>query len=77
MSLGDGGRSVVFHHGHFIEPLYRMMSTAMSLVVGGEELPPNVYELETDNFGWIDFFWSALGRSGQGRRGGRVGLRSD
>ena len=56
---------MIFHHGHFIEPLYRLMSTAMSLVVGGEELPPNVYELEADNFGWIDFFWSSLGRSGK------------
>jgi len=68
--LADNGRAVVFHHGHFIEPLYRLTSTAMSLVLGGEELPPNVYELETDNFAWIDFFWSSLGRSG--KAGGEV-----
>ncbi len=63
--LADSGRAVIFHHGHFIEPLYRLISTAMSLVSGSEELPPNVYELEADNFAWIDFFWSSLGRSGK------------
>lgn len=64
--LEEGGRrSVIFHHGHFIEPLYHLMSTLMSLVFPDQKLPDNVYDLEAENFAWIDFFWSAMGRSGR------------
>jgi hypothetical protein len=63
--LEGSDRCVIFHHGHFIEPLYRLMSTATSLVFDRPELPADVYALEAENFAWIDFFWSAMGRSGE------------
>jgi hypothetical protein len=60
----DGARALVFHHGHFIEPLYRLMSTATSLIFPEKKMPETVYALEEENFAWIDFFWSAMGRQG-------------
>jgi hypothetical protein len=60
---GDARCGVIFHHGHFIEPLYQLMSTLTSLVFPDQQLPGNVYDLEAENFAWIDFFWSAMGRS--------------
>ncbi|MCS6953010.1 MAG: metallophosphoesterase [Bryobacteraceae bacterium] len=58
-------RAVVFHHGHFIEPLYHFMSTVTSFVFPDRALPKTVYALEQENFAWIDFFWSAMGRQGK------------
>lgn len=59
-----GTEALVFHHGHFIEALYRLMSTATSLVFPDKKMPETVYALEEENFAWIDFFWSAMGRQG-------------
>jgi UDP-2,3-diacylglucosamine pyrophosphatase LpxH len=67
---GPGGRCLVFSHGHFIEPLYHVMSTGTSLVFAGHEIPREVDKLEAENFAWIDFFWSAMGR--QREAGGAV-----
>ena len=60
----SGGRCVVFTHGHFIEPVYRIVSTLTRILF--PETPPveDVGQLEEENFAWIDFLWSALGRSG-------------
>ncbi len=57
----NGERCVVFHHGHFIESIYQLMSTLVSLVFPDQRGPESVYELEGENSAWIDFFWSALG----------------
>jgi UDP-2,3-diacylglucosamine pyrophosphatase LpxH len=57
-------RAVIFHHGHFTEPLYRLMSTLQHALFPEQELGPHIWDWESDNFAWIDFFWSALGRSG-------------
>ena len=62
--IAGDGRSVIFHHGHFIEPLYHLMSTIDTLIASGQGLPASLDELECENFAWIDFFWSAMGRSG-------------
>jgi UDP-2,3-diacylglucosamine pyrophosphatase LpxH len=61
----DNGRCIVFHHGHFIEPLYRLMSTIATLLRPDRDPPAVVYDLEAENFAWIDFFWSAMGRQAQ------------
>ncbi|HWR82539.1 MAG TPA: metallophosphoesterase [Candidatus Deferrimicrobium sp.] len=58
-------RCVIFHHGHFVESMYYLMSKLRSLVFPGRGMPDKVNELEAENFAWIDFFWSTLGRSGQ------------
>ncbi len=60
----DGKRCVIFHHGHFIESIYQLMSTLQRLLFG-RKMPTEVEEIEAENFAWIDFLWSTLGRSGE------------
>lgn len=60
----DGKRCVVFHHGHFIESMYQLMSRLQRLLFN-REMPTEMEEIEAENFAWIDFFWSTLGRSGE------------
>lgn len=63
--LRAGARAAVFHHGHFIEPAYRLFSTLATLVFPDQTLPQDVYTLEKENAAWIDFFWSSLGSCGR------------
>lgn len=60
-----GDRGVIFHHGHFIESAYYLMSTAASLIFSDHQVPSDVYNLEAENFAWIDCFWSTMGRAGK------------
>lgn len=59
------GKGVIFHHGHFTEPVYHLMSSLMSLIFPGQSLPQSVYELEKENAAWIDFLWSLQGNCGR------------
>lgn len=62
----DKERCVVIHHGHFVEKKYCIMSKLKSYLLGKEsETPKDIQLYESENFAWIDFLWSALGRSGQ------------
>ena len=61
----DSSRCVVFHHGHFLDPLYRLMTTLRTLAFPERREPSTIWDVEAENFAWIDFFWSTLGRSGQ------------
>jgi len=61
----DKQKCVVFTHGHFIEPLYQAMSTLRDLIFPGRERPRHIWDIEAENFAWIDFFWSTMGRSGE------------
>ena len=69
------GRTVLIHHGHFTEPLYRLMSTAKMALFPKQPPGRDIWDWESDNFAWIDFFWSTLGRSGSA--GEDVGLVYD
>ncbi|MGC8490366.1 MAG: metallophosphoesterase [Syntrophobacteraceae bacterium] len=61
----DGKKIVLFHHGHFTEDMYLLMSRLrMILFPKGPGLPEDIWGWEEENFAWIDFFWSTLGRSG-------------
>jgi hypothetical protein len=60
----DGARAVVLSHGHFIEPLYRMMSLLDTVFGSPRAGAVEAWQLEADNGGWIDFFWSSMGDSG-------------
>jgi hypothetical protein len=60
----DGKRAVVLSHGHFIEPLYRMMSLLDTVFGAPRSGAAEGWQLEADNGGWIDFFWSSMGDSG-------------
>ncbi|MHB1518265.1 MAG: metallophosphoesterase family protein [Acidimicrobiales bacterium] len=59
-----GGRAVVLSHGHYIEPLYRMMSLLAKAFGTPRSGPTEAWQIEADNGGWIDFFWSSMGNSG-------------
>lgn len=64
----DGQKCVIFHHGHFIEPVYQLMSTLRNLIFADREKPRHIWDIEAENFAWIDFFWSTMGRSGEAGR---------
>jgi hypothetical protein len=58
---------VVISHGHYTESIYMLMTHLKDILYpqqrGGGV--PDIATLEQENFAWIDFFWSTLGRSGQ------------
>jgi hypothetical protein len=58
-------RAVVFHHGHFVEPVYKLMTTLRLGLFPDSTTGPYPWDIEAENFAWIDFVWSTLGRSGQ------------
>lgn len=61
----DMGKLVIFHHGHFTESIYMLMSHLKARLLRRGQLPKTVEGIEAENFAWIDFFWSMLGRSGE------------
>ena len=63
----DGRRCLVVSHGHFTESIYTLMSQLRNILYPGQQLAAfeDIDRLEQENFAWIDFFWSTLGRSGQ------------
>lgn len=60
----DGSRAVVFHHGHFIEATYRLLSLIVAGFHGRECGPLTAEQLEKENGNWIDFGWSTIGENG-------------
>ena len=60
----DGKRCVIFSHGHYIESIYRLMTSFRSMLFPNRTEPELIWDLESENFAWVDFFWSTLGRSG-------------
>jgi UDP-2,3-diacylglucosamine pyrophosphatase LpxH len=60
----SGKRAVILSHGHYIEPLYRMMSLLDTVFGSPRTGAVEAWQLEADNGGWIDFFWSSMGDSG-------------
>ena len=61
----DNKECVLIHHGHFVEAAYRLMSCLKASALGiKRDMPLDVQMLESENFAWIDFFWSTMGRSG-------------
>ncbi|HEY7124882.1 MAG TPA: metallophosphoesterase [Ktedonobacterales bacterium] len=60
----DRQRCVIFTHGHYVEAIYSLMSTLNTMIFPDRQRPKVVWEVEAENFAWIDFFWSTMGRSG-------------
>ena len=58
------GARVVIHHGHFTEPIYTFLSRARRFLFPSRSPVTTVEQLESENFAWIEFVWSLLGRSG-------------
>jgi len=63
MCAANGKRSVVFSHGHYLEPIYRLMSTLHSEFFNDTVIATKVEDIESQNFAWVDFIWSTIGRS--------------
>ncbi len=61
----DNKKSVIFSHGHYIEPLYHLMSKLKEMLFPRQKKAKQIWHIETENFAWIDFFWSSMGRSGE------------
>jgi UDP-2,3-diacylglucosamine pyrophosphatase LpxH len=63
----DRSRATIISHGHYSEPIYSLMSLLRETLFPdqGTAAPKSVAVLEGENFAWIDFFWSTLGRSGE------------
>jgi Calcineurin-like phosphoesterase len=60
----DGQKSVIFSHGHYVESIYSLMTSLNTMFFPERKRPTVIWELEAENFAWIDFFWSTVGRSG-------------
>ena len=58
-------KCVIFHHGHFIDSDYQLMSRMKGLLFPDHPKPSKIYDIEAENFAWINFFWSTMGRSGE------------
>lgn len=61
----ESGRVVLFHHGHFVEQLYRLFSRGSRWLFPQRAKADTVERIEAENFAWIEFVWSLLGRSGE------------
>ena len=63
----DRRRATIISHGHYSEPIYSLMSLLRETLFPdqGTGTPKSIAALEAENFAWIDFFWSTLGRSGE------------
>jgi len=63
----DGRRCVIVSHGHYTESIYSLMSRLRDALYPGQRPTAfaDIDRLEEENFAWIDFLWSTLGRSGQ------------
>ena len=59
-----GDRCVLFHHGHYVEPLYHFFSSLRRWLFPDRAPAQSIDEIEEENFAWIEFIWSLLGRSG-------------
>ena len=60
----QGDRVAVFHHGHFVEGIYRLVSSVKRVIFPDHTQALDIHGWEAENHAWIDFFWSTLGQSG-------------
>lgn len=58
------GKAVVMHHGHYLDGMYRALSSVRAFVGEGAARPATMRQLEQENGPWIDFLWSDLGSAG-------------
>ncbi len=63
-ALANGQKCLIFSHGHYVESIYSLMTTLNTMFFPNRKRPKVIWELEAENFAWLDFFWSTLGRSG-------------
>jgi len=61
----DEERCTVFHHGHFTESIYYLMTELQRILIPNAAPPAEIWDVEVENFAWIEFLWGTLGRSGR------------
>ncbi|MEL6683575.1 MAG: hypothetical protein AAFQ09_13200 [Pseudomonadota bacterium] len=66
IAFGDQDRAVVVHHGHFVEPPYKLISDLYDAAIERPRAFLTVEELAGENSGWLDFFWATLGETEMG-----------
>ncbi len=54
-------RQIIFHHGHYLESIYRGMSEFYRLF--SDSMPETAAQIELENGPWVNFLWSSLGLS--------------
>lgn len=64
IGLQHDGRAVLFHHGHFFEDPYLLITTLRDQFSHGDRADLTVADIAGENAGWIDFFWSTIGDAG-------------
>jgi hypothetical protein len=64
MFSDDGNQCLIITHGHYVESIYSLMSTLNTMIFPDRKRPKVIWEVEAENFAWLDFFWSTMGRSG-------------
>ncbi|WP_146157878.1 metallophosphoesterase [Enhygromyxa salina] len=60
----DRTRTVVITHGHYVEPIYMAMSALRTFLFPEQPAAATIEDIQQENFAWVDFFWSTMGRSG-------------
>jgi len=65
LSADNKSRCTVVHHGHFTESIYYLMTELRKIVFPGRDHPEEIWDVEAENFAWIEFLWGTLGRSGE------------
>lgn len=59
---------IAFTHGHFLEPIYILLSRLKELIFA-IKVPDNIDQLEEENAPWIEFLFSAFGFTGEVGKG--------
>ena len=67
------GYDFIFHHGHFLEDIYKMMTLLRDRLISdtsldqlkSKPLRENIEQIERENWPWIDFVWSGFVRAGR------------
>jgi hypothetical protein len=60
----SGQKCIILSHGHYVEAIYSLMSMLNTMFFPNRTKPHAIWDLEAENFAWIDFFFSTIGRSG-------------
>jgi UDP-2,3-diacylglucosamine pyrophosphatase LpxH len=63
MGLSKGDQTIILHHGHYIDAMYRPVSRLKRWIDKSAAPPSTVAEL-AENGPWIGFLWSNLGSAG-------------
>ncbi|MCL6284170.1 hypothetical protein M3P21_11600 [Ruegeria sp. 2012CJ41-6] len=65
LAFATDDKLVIYTHGHFIEDVYLLASSFADSLFPDTKPPVTMEQWEAQNFAWIDFVWSVVGRSGR------------